>query len=116
MNVTTEPVEYGVNATYDEHGRNPRITVNLRGKWSVTGHGVSGVGAHGTYEMSMSKLEGSRFNKQHKLELKGIISEDIPEDRRSGLAKDIKEQLKAQIKAMLEKMHGHLSFAINTVW
>ncbi len=116
MDVSTEPISYSVNASFDSSGRNPRVTVDLRGKWSVTGMGVAGVGAHGTYHMSLSKEEGSRFNKPHKLELDGIVSDKVPEDERHKFAKMIKEQLKSEIKAMLEKTHGHLSYAINNVW
>lgn len=116
MQVTTQPFEYGINASYDYRGRNPRITINLRGKWSASGLGVAGVGAHGTYEMSLSKEDGSRFNKPHRLILNGIINDEIPEKQREALAKEIKDLLKAEIKEMIEKMHGHLSLAINKVW
>lgn len=118
MQVTSTPKYQSISVTYGTGGVRPTVNFHLRGDWYVKDiPGVEGTGAHGTYDFEMTRNpESVKFEKPRKLELKGIINEDIPEETRHALAKAIKEDLKDQMVRVLEDVNGSIKRAVHGIW
>jgi hypothetical protein len=117
MKVNTKPKYQSVSITYDPNGRNPNVLFHLKGDWSVEDTGVPGIGASGSFEFEMARNPlNKRFEKPRKLELNGIINDNIPEEERHALAKAIKCDLKDHIIAMLETVNGDIRRAVHGIW